>query len=484
MACSGADLDVGDSEEMEPDVGESADGIIRATDDGGHDQTVMLYQKFVATNGGIGTRTCSGTYIADRVVLTAAHCLADTFGDQVYVYFGDNFAADFASEVTDFGSSIHVPAPGQPSHFSKADSFEQHPDYDAELHYPDLALVFLDRALPFKPISPAYGRLGNAWNGRKATIEGWGADAAPTPTTGSGTRVQRTGRATLLGSPTAADYHPEDPNAGMLDPHIRRNILKVDGDAPNSNACFGDSGGPLYVKWFGKNYLVGTGYFVGLSCEDYSLFTRMDPFRRYLENGQDRGGRESIDPDLDCVVANDDGTYTAFFGYDNDNGVSIEIPYGSKNKLALDTDGFRPTKFLPGEHTFQFAVDFTRNQTVTYRIDPPHGHANEIRVTKRSHACGAEDADNVAYGKYCENVLRSGCDDMPDFPGCMSLTRDNAQFIVDAFPDCVDEDQALRACEAKTESGADHWTCNPGSVPFSNDCNPEVDALFSCFYGF
>jgi hypothetical protein len=482
VACSGQDL--AGSGEMEPDVGEVSEGIVRATATGGHDQTVMLYQKFVASNGGIGTRTCSGTYFADRVVLTAAHCLQNTFGDQVFVYFGDDFAADFAAEVIDQGSSIIVPEPGEPSHFAKADTFEQHPDWDPALFYPDLGLVFLDRALPFKPMPVARGRLGDAWIGRKVTIEGWGANVATGPTTGSGARVLRTGRSKFLGSPTAADYHPEDPNPGMLDRHIRKDVIKIGGNAPNSNGCFGDSGGPLYIDWFGTTYLAGTEYFGGLFCEEYSLYTRTSDFIHYLDDAEDRAGHERLKPELECVTQNANGSYTAFFGYDNANAVSITIPYGRDNKLALDVDGFRPTKFLPGEHDFVAAVDFTRHQTASWKVDPPHGHESEAKATKQSRRCGAADTDNVDCAKQCQSTLRSECEGgMPSFQDCMQSCHENIDFVTEFFPDCVDEDAAVTRCVAETQPGPENWGCYPGFLPFpSTACNDELDTLFACFY--
>jgi hypothetical protein len=56
------------------------------------------------------------------------------------------------------------------------------------------------------------------------TISGWGGNVATSPTTATGARVQRTGTTRILGSPTQADYHPEDPNPGMLNATVRQNV--------------------------------------------------------------------------------------------------------------------------------------------------------------------------------------------------------------------------------------------------------------------
>ena len=128
-------------------------------------------------------------------------------------------------------NGLEPPAPGQASVWAKADSYESHPSYDPEQHYPDIGFVYLDRKLPFDPLPLL--RTPLAAN-RQVTISGWGANSTPTPTTGAGGRVQRTGTSRTLGSPTAADYHPEDPNPGLLVPANLPNLLKLDGTLPNA----------------------------------------------------------------------------------------------------------------------------------------------------------------------------------------------------------------------------------------------------------
>ena len=151
-----------------------------------------------------------------------------------------------------------------------------------------MGVVYLDRKLPFDPL-PLWRNQVAA--NRTVTISGWGSNSAPTPTTGAGSRVQRTGTTVTLGSPTAADFHPEDPNPGVLDPAIRPNLLKTDGRLPNANGCFGDSGGPILFNEFGQTYIGAVGYFTGLSCLDYNLWTRLNPFLPFLDERTRRAGK-------------------------------------------------------------------------------------------------------------------------------------------------------------------------------------------------
>jgi len=468
----------------ERNTGASEEAIIRSTQLGGKDQVVMLYIRTYnpATNT-LGTRTCTGSYFAPRVVMTAAHCLDGVFGDQVFVYYGDNFTADF-SQLTQIGDTFVPPPPGAPSFWSKADSFEQHPQWDPNLVAPDMGVVYLDRKLPFDPVPLARFRLDSTWVNKQVTITGWGADSAPTPTTGAGGRVERTGKSKVLGSPTAADYHPEDPNPGMLNPTVRNNTVKLDGHAPNANGCFGDSGGPIIVNQSGQDYFAGVASWTGLSCEDYSLYTRIDPFLPFLDQAYKKGGQETLIPFLECVTPNPSGTYTAYFGYQNKNGVTVTVPYGTKNVLAQDTLGWRPTQFTPGTHDFVFGADIPANQSITYKLSPDNSPTTTLTVNKNTKACTPAQAYNVECGNLCRAELRSGCPDLlPLMTPCIAECVSNKQFFDDVIPGCADEFAALNNCFAAVPPGVpQNWTCIEESVPFpTSACQAESAALNTCF---
>ncbi len=344
MAACSAGMEPGETE-----VGQANEAIIGPSKDGGPKQVVMLYASVQNANGSLGTRTCSGTYYASRVVVTAAHCLENVFADQLFVYFGTDFTTDFA-QLGPGPNGLLPPAPGNPSKWAQADSFEQHPNWDATQFYPDMGVVYLDRKLPFDPL-PIYRKEVKPKTDVK--ISGWGANSAPTPTTGAGSRVQRTGKTRTLGSPTLADNHPEDPNPGLNSAANRANIIKTDGHAPYANGCFGDSGGPLLLDDCGQTYVAGVDYFGGLSCLDYSLYTRTSSFLPFLDKAEKKGGEEALKPVFECVAPNPQGTLTAFFGYNNKNGVSVDLPYGRPQPHAERQQEFAPQPLLAGAARFQ-----------------------------------------------------------------------------------------------------------------------------------
>jgi hypothetical protein len=488
VACSGAE---GTDDE---DMGATDQSIVRPTSTGGRDQAVMIYvTMFDGETGNTFARTCSGSYFAPRVVLTAAHCVdadAERFESvsQVLVYHGDDFASD-VEQLTPTGAGYQVAPPGQPSTFAAADSYEQHPDWDRELIHPDLAVVYLDRELPFEPLPLARFRLDRSWLWEEVKISGWGDNVATDPTSGTGSLVQRTGRTRLLGSPTAADYHPEDPNPGMLVPAVRANVIKTDGRAPYSNACFGDSGGPILARHWGRTYIAGVEYFGGLFCEDYSLYTRIDPFLPFLDRAAHKGGNARVVPKFDCVAENADGTLTAFFGYNNHNGVSVTVPFGRDNFMPRDELRSRPTHFLPGRHEFVFGADFRPWQTLVYRLSPDSGPTTTLTVNRHSQRCDADDQPQAICGQSCRGQLLSGCEGLPSYTACIDGCTGFYEIFAD-FPQCYSHMDAWNACQAATPPGPEQWMCFPESSPGAGDgvadapeCTPFIDEFFACLGG-
>lgn len=459
----------GCSSGSDTDLATVQEAIIRPTQTGGRNEVVMVY---AFLSNGTGARTCSGAYFAPRVVLTAAHCLENV--REVFVYYGDNFAQDAAQLQQGPDGLYQVPPPSPTAVFSKADSFEQHPQWDANLNHPDMGVVYLDRKLPFDPLPLARFRLDNSWINREVTISGWGHNVATGPVTGTGSKVQRTGRTRILGSPTEADYHADDPNPGMLDAAVRANVIKLDGRAPYSNGCFGDSGSPLLVTQYGQTYIGGVDYFGGLYCEDYSLHTRIDPFLPFLDNAYKKGGQETLIPNLECIAPRTGG-YTAYFSYNNKNGVGVTVPYGAKNQLALDTANARPTLFAPGDHDFAFGVNFSTNQTVTYKLQPDNSPLTTVTATKASAQCSAPQVECI---NACKNTLQQGCPVVPTLSNCMAFCTDFSNFSAEVG--CSPLYTAFNQCVTTTPAGPDHWFCGDGYPYESVDCQEQLNELFVC----
>src|SRR6188768_999384 len=122
-------------------VGEDTDAIVRGHTEKRYPQVVV-----VLVNGYGGATQCTGTYFDERMVVTAAHCMrSDAIPNQTFVYFGKDFNKDKLS-------LPNIPDPGKRSDWARADTSGAHPDYSAGVNYPDIAVLYLDRKLPFDPI--------------------------------------------------------------------------------------------------------------------------------------------------------------------------------------------------------------------------------------------------------------------------------------------------------------------------------------------
>lgn len=68
---------------------------------------------------------------------------------------------------------------------------------------------------------------------------------------------------------------------------------------------------------------------------------------------------QSVSPVLECVTKNSDGTYTAYFGYNNPSATQATIPHGAGNNFhPSPQDRWQPTIFEPGRQVKVFSVVF------------------------------------------------------------------------------------------------------------------------------
>ncbi|HEX6278134.1 MAG TPA: trypsin-like serine protease, partial [Polyangiaceae bacterium] len=416
----------------EDEVAQTDQDIVRGHRENGYPQVVA-----VRINGFSGHTLCTGTYVSERVVVTAAHCMRfDVIPGQIFVYHGKDYLGDVAD-------LPNIPDPGDRSKWARAETFVTNPSYDASVNYPDMTVLFLDRELPFKPLPLLRQSVSD--HTRYGTIVGWGGKRALVPDISEveGAGIKRSATVRLLGSPTEADYHEDDPNPGILDPAIRADLLKTDGRAPRANTCAGDSGGPLLVERHGREYLAGVGMWTGLSCEDYSMFTRIDPFLDFFDGQIERAGEANVIPRLECVEETASGL-VAHFGYTNDNGLTVRIPYGAKNDFDRDRARERPSSFAPRDNPFVFDVSFREGQRLTWKLDPPGGPTTTVRADASSPRCDPANPGLVCADS-CQAALAAECADPgAKYSACMADCTSNVQ-VFDYYG-CGPEFRAYTQC--------------------------------------
>jgi cysteine-rich repeat protein len=98
-----------------------------------------------------------------------------------------------------------------------------------------------------------------------------------------------------------------------------------------------------------------------------------------------------VHPILECVIDNGNGTYTAHFGYLNENAAAVSIPLGAANKFSPGAqDRGQPTTFQPGRTPYwpqaAFNVVFD-GSNLTWTLTGPDGGTRTATASSGSTPC-------------------------------------------------------------------------------------------------
>ena len=185
-----------------------------------------------------GSTHCTGTLIAPRKVLTAAHCVDGFSASKMRFAIGPNAYS--------------------PQTTIQASSIEAHPGYNAYNISNDIGLVHLAQDAPVEPM-PIVTSMDSSWVGRSLFFVGYGVDNGYNQT---GAGIKRA--------------------VWMAISSVDSTTFRY--DDPNRNTCNGDSGGPAFTQDANGTYFVaGVTSYGDAYCTQYGVDTRVDAYLDFID---------------------------------------------------------------------------------------------------------------------------------------------------------------------------------------------------------
>ncbi len=197
-------------------------------------------------------QSCTGTVIAPRVVLTAAHCLAEFGSAQGHSFYIGTNANDLSS-----GTVIEIT------------ELIPHAEFTMDGNSYDIGLVRLAEDAPVEPVAFNAREMDNSFIGQNPLFVGFGVTSGQSEDSGLKRSV-----------------------------NVPITSYEADGfryELPNKGTCFGDSGGPAFLEVDETLKVIGVTSWGDQDCAEFGVNTRTDLYTEFIQcvvdNGENCGGR-------------------------------------------------------------------------------------------------------------------------------------------------------------------------------------------------
>ena len=350
-------------------------------------QNVTATISVAVETGSTQDSSCGATFIGDKWVLTAAHCVDSDFSDQLRVNVGEYDLTDGADDAVPI-SRIYL-----------------HPNYSSNDFDFDVALIELTRSVDGTAIALADAQttLEFTQANRIAKSIGWGGRTAYGPgegPTGNFPDILQEVELPLLTNTQCRNIFADSRNTTASQTGVTDNMICAAVDFGGKSACQGDSGGPLFVETNTGPQQVGiTSWGIGCAAQGYpGVYARVGELLGFIEATRFGVGVSGDARFTNSPVGNAFGqTYTIT----NNSTVSVMPTFSLSNTSDFDLDSSACELLTAGESCeLSIAINASsvgeKQTTLTVESDIPDVPTNGIAVT--GFAVGAASALENAIG--------------------------------------------------------------------------------------
>lgn len=315
--------------------------------------------------------SCGASFLGDKWVLTAAHCVDDGNPSGFKMNVGEYDLSDGAENAIDI-ANIFI-----------------HPQYDADAISHDIAIIELDASVEGAGVQLADQEDTNLWaiENSLATVAGWGGREGYAPDEGPTSDFPDILHKVDLNLSTNTECRAElAASFGVSVNDINVTDVMICASIPEGGkgSCQGDSGGPLIVNTGSGVQQVGIVSW-GFGCAEAGypgVYTRVAEFKDWIAaitNGiaapqrQDFGlGLEGIEQTSELTVTNNSETNVALsFAFTNESDSDFSLNASNCTNLDAGSSCQLNVTYLPttaDEISAEIVITTDSNQVLTSNI--------------------------------------------------------------------------------------------------------------------